>query len=373
MTLKELKAARAEQTKIMSDAVSSERSAGESLTDEMKAKFDTASEKVKAIDADIARMEELRSLETATAVKVDNDSDVEEFRNFLRNQEVRTQTVGTNSQGGFTVGSQVSNQVVTAMKAYSGMIASAAGITTATGGELSYPTMDDTANEAVIKAETDTRRSGPDVVFGSIKLGAFVYDSGIIKISNELVKDSAANVEQIVIDALAERISRKLNKDMTIGAGTTEPSGIITQSTLGVTAAAEAAITADELMDMSFSVDSAYTAKAKFMMNSNTLKAISKLKDGQNNYLLTSATAGTTKTLFGYPIVVNELMPDMATGTKPIIFGDLSKYLVRTVEGISIFKFNELYQEDNSIGYKASARFDGTLLNPAAVKHLVMA
>jgi len=371
--LKKLRAEREVQTKIMSEVASTERDAGQSMTDTEKEKFDNASARVKEIDAEIGRLEELRSLQTATAIKVDTNTDAEEFRNYLQGKEVRSQTVGTNTAGGYTVGSSVANQVIVAMKAYSGMLESASAISTSTGGELSYPTLDDTDNEAEIAAETDARRQGPDVVFGSIPLKAFVYDSGIIKISNELVKDSAVNIEQIVINALSERISRKLQKDMTIGAGTTEPSGIITQTTLGETAAAMAAITADELLDMTFAVDAAYAGKAKWMMNSNTLKAISKLKDGDGNYLVANAVTGVTKTLFGYPIVINPNMPDMAASAKPIVFGDLSQYMVRNVEGLSIVKFNELYQETNEIGYKASLRADGTLLNPSAVKHLEMA
>ena len=371
--LKKLRAEREVQTKIMSEVASTERDAGQSMTDTEKEKFDNASARVKEIDAEIGRLEELRSLQTATASKVDTNTDAEEFRNYLQGKEVRSQTVGTNTAGGYTVGSSVANQVIVAMKAYSGMLESASAISTSTGGELSYPTLDDTDNEAEIAAETDARRQGPDVVFGSIPLKAFVYDSGIIKISNELVKDSAVNIEQIVINALSERISRKLQKDMTIGAGTTEPSGIITQTTLGETAAAMAAITADELLDMTFAVDAAYAGKAKWMMNSNTLKAISKLKDGDGNYLVANAVTGVTKTLFGYPIVINPNMPDMAASAKPIVFGDLSQYMVRNVEGLSIVKFNELYQETNEIGYKASLRADGTLLNPSAVKHLLMA
>ncbi|MCK9482465.1 MAG: phage major capsid protein [Bacteroidia bacterium] len=363
--LKKLRAERETLTKTMSTIAGTERAAGKGMTDEEKRNFDSASARVKEIDGEINRIEEARALSVETAIEVHSDNAVSEFRSWLKGEEVRTQSTLTNASGAFTVGSQVSNQVIKGMKAYSGMLAAASGITTSTGGDLSYPTMDDTANEAVIKSETDSRRSGPDVVFGSINLGAFVYDSGIIKISNELVKDSAVNIEQIVIDALSERIARKLNKDMTIGAGTTEPSGIITQTTLGLTAAATTAVTADELLDLQFSLDDAYGDNGSYMMNKATLLKVRKLKDGQGNYLVKG------KTLHDKPIIVNPFMPDMTAGLKAVLFGDFSKYIVRNIEGISLFKFNELYQETNEIGYKASARFDGTLLNPAAVKHLI--
>src|SRR3546814_7623335 len=56
--------------------------------------------------------------------------------------------------------------------------------------------------------------------------------------------------EQIVRDAMAERIARKVNLDLTTGDGPGDPNGIVTASTLGKTTAAVAAFTFDELMDL---------------------------------------------------------------------------------------------------------------------------
>lgn len=374
MNIKSLKAQREELTAKMSELVNNQRS-GETMSDTDKATFEDAKNRVKAIDEDIARIEELRSLQTANAISVNTNDDVEEFRSFLKGQEVRSQTVGTNTAGGYTVGASVANRLIEAIRNNNGMIESASTITTAKGDDLNYPTLDDTdaANDAVIKAETDARRSGPDLVFGSIPLKSFTYDSGIIKISNELVQDSAVNIEQVVINALSKRIQRKLQKDFTIGAGTTAPAGLLTSTLLGKTAATANGIVADELLELQFSVESEYAANGKYMMNSKTLLAISKLKDGQGNYLLSNAVDGISKTLFGKQIVINDSMPDIAAESKPVVFGDLSQYLIRNVKGINVFKFNEKYQDTNEIGFKASARFDGVLLQPAAVKHLEMA
>lgn len=366
--LKKLKAERAKQTKIMSDVASTERAAGTHMTDAEKQTFDNAKNKVIEIDAEVARLEELRSLQTETAVEVKSEDESQEFRNFLQNKEVRSQTVGTNSQGGFTAGAGVQNRLIEAMKTIGGMVANASSISTSNGNEISYPTMDDTSstNDAVIKSETDARREGPDLVFGSIPLKAFVFDSGIIKISNELVQDSSVNIEQVVISALSKRIARKLNTDFTNGVGTTAPAGITTQTTLGVTAASATAITADELLDLQFSIDSAYNANAKYMMNKATYLKVRKLKDNDGHYLIKD------NKIHDKEIVVNDDMPNATAGKKAVIYGDLSAYMIRNVENLSIFKFAELYQETNEIGFKASFRADGCLLNPAAVKHLAM-
>lgn len=365
MNIKQLKSKRAAATKLMSELVNGTRSdAG--LTAEDQTKFNSAKEEVRAIDTQIENLEELRALTEVAAVEVKTEDDATEFRHFLQTGETRSQTVGTNSQGGFTAGASVQNRLIEAVKSFGGMVENSQGITTATGTEISYPTMSDVENEAVIKSETDARRTGPDLVFDSISLNAFVLDSGIIKISNELVQDSSINIEQVVINALSKRIGRKLNKLFSIGNGTTEPAGITTQTTLGKTAASATIILADELLDLQFSVDEAYQSNAKYSMNKNTLLAVRKLKDGQGNYLVKG------NMIFDKPIQVNNDLPDLGAGKKAILYGDLNAYLVRTVQGINIFKFAELYQETNEIGFKASGRFDGTLLDPAAVKHLIM-
>ncbi len=367
MTLKELRKKREEIKARLTALAGVERDGG--FNDETRKEFDETSKELKTIEGDIKRLEELRSIkmQKATADKAEN-TDGLEFRGFLRG-ETRSQVVGDNAKGGFTVGGDVQSRVIQAIKSYSGMIESAGSISTSTGETIKYPTLDDTANEAVIKNELDERRKGPDLEFGSIEIGAYVYDSGIIKISNELIQDSKVNIENIVINALSERISRKLQKDFTLASGTNEPSGIITQVTEGITTAG-AGITADELLALSFKPDEGYLSKSKWMMNTNTLLAIAKLKDGQGNYLLTDAKDGINKKLFGYSIVINNNMPDIGSKKIPVIFGDISQYLVRNVSNISVFRFNELYQETNEIGFKASARFDGTLLQPRAVKSL---
>jgi HK97 family phage major capsid protein len=374
MGIKELKKERNELTEKMSAIASTERAAGTSMTDDEKQEFDTASNRVKEIDGELGRLEELRSLSVETAVQAEDNSDhMQEFRNYLQGKEYRSQTVGSNTGGGYTVGNDVAGRVIDTIKTNSGMIEAASSINTSTGTDLNYPTIDDTDNEAVIKAETDARRNGPDVVFGSVGLKSFTYDSGIIKISNELVQDSAVNIENIVINALAQRITRKLQKDFTVGVGTTEPAGLITQTTEGVEAAATTAVTSDELLALQFSVDEAHQSNGAYMMNSNTFLAISQMKDNDGQYILSNPVSGVTKLLFGKRVVVNNNMPDMATGEKAIVFGDLSKYMVRTVQGLNIFKFSEKYQDTNEIGFKASGRFDGTLLDPSAIKHIVMA
>ncbi len=369
MNIKRLKSQRQATSEQMSGLVQNKRD-GELLNEEERAKFDEFAEQIKEIDLNIKKVEELRSLQESKAVEVQPDN--EEFRSFLKGEEVRSQTVGTNSQGGYLAQGSTADRIVEKMKDFGGMMANSQILQTENGSDLLYPTLDDLSNDAVITAETDARRTGPDLVFGNITLKSFTYDSGIIKVSNELIQDSKIDVEGIVINALAQRIQRKLETDFTIGNGTTAPAGVLTQAPEGAETSITASVNVDDVIDLLHSVDEVYAMNGKFMMNSNTLKALRKLKDSDGNYLLTSPIEGAKRLLLGKEIIVDNDMPDIATGAKPILFGDFNQYLVRSVDGLNIFRFNEKYQDTNEVGFKASARFDGTLLQPAAIKHLVV-
>src|SRR3546814_18942279 len=93
--------------------------------------------------------------------------------------------------------------------------------------------------------------------------------------------------EQIVRDAMAERIARKVNLDLTTGDDTGDPNGIVTASTLGKTTAAVAAFSFDELMDLVHSIAPAYRAAApcRSMFKERTLLAMRTLKGGRGKSL----------------------------------------------------------------------------------------
>lgn len=173
------------------------------------------------------------------------------------------------------------------------------------------------------------------MTFGQKRLDAYVYDTEFVKFSMELAQDSIFNMETLLGSLLGERLGRIANRELTIGDGTGDPHGVVTASTLGKTAAAAAAITADELIDLIHSVDPAYRSspKVRFMFNDTTLAAVRKLKNGTGDYLWQAGdfTNGVAPTLLGYRYSVNQAMASMATGTKPIIFGDFGKYYVRKV------------------------------------------
>ena len=162
---------------------------------------------------------------------------------------------------------------------------------------------------------------------------------------------------------------------MTTGSGSSDVEGIVTNSALGKTAAGTAAITADEIIDLIHSVDPAYRASpnSAIMMNDSTLAAVRKLKDGDGNYLwqMGNYQAGVPQSILGYPVVVNQAMDSLATAKKVMLFGDMSKFYVRKVGGPSLYVARERFAPD--FGLLGFVRFDGVLVNTAAIKHLITA
>ena len=100
---------------------------------------------------------------------------------------------------------------------------------------------------------------------------------------------------------------------------------------------------------------------------------MSKLKDGQGNYIWAEANArtGDPATLLGKPYHINDSMADIGTGNRSMLFGDHSRYVVRKVNGFSVVTLRERYAEYMQIGMVGHKRFDGELVNTAAVRHLL--
>jgi len=174
---------------------------------------------------------------------------------------------------------------------------------------------------------------------------------------------------------IGERLGRIANNKLTTGSGSSDVEGIVTNSAVGKTAAAVAAVTADEIIDPVNSVDTAYrnSPSTAIMMNDSTLAAVRKLKDGNGNYLwqMGNYQANVPQNLLGYNVVVNQAMADLGTGNKVMLFGDMSKFYVRKVGAPSIYVARERFAPDYGIlGY---IRFDGVLSNTAAIKHLACA
>ncbi|MDO1559818.1 phage major capsid protein [Brevundimonas sp. 2R-24] len=327
--------------------------------------------------ADVRRPVEDRSVE-ARGSKSLEERQADAFRTYLKSgdtQELRAQSVGTASEGGYLVPTILANELIVGMKAYGplnndGVVSY---VRTATGAPINFPTLDDTSNKGS-KIGENTQVSSASVAFGTKALDAYKYTTGAVLVSKELLQDASFDVSAIVTAAMAERMGRIINEVMTTGDGSGDPNGIVTAAANGKTAASTSAIAADELIDLIHSVDPAYRGRASFMFADSTLNALRKLKDSEGRYIWQPGlVAGEAATILGHKFYVNSDMAAIGAGTKSVLFGDFSRYYVRQVLPFEIVRLTERYADYGQVGFIGFARYDGELMDARAVKALTQA
>lgn len=281
--------------------------------------------------------------------------------------ESRAQSVSGGSPvglyGGYTVAPEFLRELESAMKFYGGMVDpnNTRVITTGTGADLPMPTSDDTSNAGARLGENQPITE-QDVTFAQTTLHAYKYTSKLIRVSWELLQDTAFDIEGEIARIAGERLGRILNTELTTGTGTGQPQGIITGATLGVTGAGSQTLTYDDLVDLEHSVDRAYRQNGKYMFHDTTLKIIRKLKDSQGHPLWQpSLVAGVPDNFNGKPYIINNDMAVPASAAKSVLFGDLSRYIVRKVKGYTMVRLVERYAELGQVGFFVWGRFDGRL------------
>lgn len=278
----------------------------------------------------------------------------------------------TTTEGGHTVPTEVAKMVIDAMKAFGGMREVAEVLTTDSGNALNFPTSDGTAEVGEIVAENAAATAG-DVTFGMAAVNPFMYSSKKIALPWQLISDSAIDVVGFVTNRLATRLARITNTHYTVGTGTGQPFGVIARASTGKTGTTGQTLTViyDDLVDLKHSVNRAYRANAKFMLNDLSVAIVRKLKDSQGRPIWEpSVQAGAPDTLLGHAVVTNDDVAAMAANAKSIAFGDFSKYVVRDVAGSVIMRrFDDsAFALNGQVGFCGWMRTGGNLLDTAAVK-----
>jgi HK97 family phage major capsid protein len=269
----------------------------------------------------------------------------------------------TASEGGYTIPEGFQNNIWSAMGAYGGIRTAATVISTATGNPLPFITNDDTGNVGALLAE-NVADSEQDTVFGEIILNAWSYTSKIIRVSQQLLQDNAVNLESYLGGMFAERLGRATAAHYATGDGASKPNGLMTAAAAGITAGSATAVTYLELLDLKHSVDPAHRLNATWAFNDTTFKALKKLVDADGRPLWSpELTTDAPATLDGDRYVIDQGIASMTTGNKTIAYGDLSKYHIRDVLGITMARLVERYAEFHQVGFVAILRTDADLID----------
>lgn len=298
-----------------------------------------------------------------------------------------TMSTTTNTEGGYTVQTDIASTVINSLKAFGGMRSVATVIRTDAGNPMSFPTSDGTAETGEQVAE-NTVSTNADLVFGTVALNCYKFSSKDVAVPIELLQDSSVDIEAFVRQRLVTRLGRITNTRFTLGTGSSQPNGIITAASTGVTAAngtsAVTAVLYSNLVDLVHSVDPAYRAlgNCSWMMNDASVKVIRKIVDSQGRpYLvpgyemkLAGESGSAPDTLLGYPITVNQDIAVMAASAKSIAFGDFSFYYIRDAMNVEMQRYNDsAYAKKGQVGFLAWLRSGGNLLDTGAVKLFVNA
>ena len=245
---------------------------------------------------------------------------------------------------------------------------------TTTGSSLTIPTL--TAYSAMTLKGAGATLDDVSPTYSSITLDAFKY-GGVIQAANELVQDSGFDLGAHLANQAGNAIGYAVNEALTVGTGSSQPNGIVTASGAGVTGATgvAGAFTADNLIDLIYSVDAATRRNASFGLQANTTSvgAMRKLKDTAGNYLYNISQVGPAgqDTFAGYTVFENPHMADAAIDAKSVIAGSLDSYKVRMAGGLEVASSTDFAFQNDLTTWRFIMRLDGDLTHSAEVKHFV--
>lgn len=360
-----------------------DRAEGEkrSLSSEEQASYDKMMEDVSKCSADIQREErqalleaEIRNFPQAPApgnpdVKPE-ERKLMAFRNFLQTgnaAEYRALANDSDAAGGYLhAAEQFVARLIKALDNNVFVRQHATVIPVTSTDSLGAPSLTDPAvptwtTEIAAPSEDST------MAFGKRSLTPFQL-SKLVKVSMKLLRTSAIPVDQLVADRLAYVFGITEENAWLNGSGSSGPLGVFTADANGVTTARDVsagneqtAITADGLINAKYSLKSQYRGKARWCFHRDAMKMITKLKDGEGQYLWRPGLMeGSPDMLLGLPVDESEYAPNTFTSGMYVgILGDWSYYWIAELQGLEIQRLNELYAGTSQVGFIGRAYKDG--------------
>lgn len=360
--------------------------------DEMKKRYDALEERIRLLEED-----EARAASGAHRVPGSGDGKTpsgeqarqEEMRSafidFVRGritkadirEELRDAMFTGTSENQIIIPKLVSDQVVHALKAGGTFLGAIDLIITADAISYVKSTLD-TTEKSLKKLAEGTENTEDKVQFKGVQISAYDYVTPVFPIHVALLEGTNVDVEAALVEAITNCVRRGLEELATQnGTGSDDINALLKAATKGATAASADEITYNDLVDLYSSVDAAYgnARNGSFMMNSNTLAKVMKIVDGNGRPIfITDLQTGEITRILGRNLVINEAMPDVGSGAKAVVFGDLKYYHMRMVGGIRLTIFKELYAKSLEVGFMGHVRADGDLIDAGThpVKYLEM-
>ena len=277
---------------------------------------------------------------------------------------------GNDQQGGYLVPVEYDNRLIDVLNEENIMRSLATKITTS--GEHKI-------NIAATKPAAAWIEEGGALTFGDATFDQIMMDAYklhvAIKVTEELLYDAAFNLEGYIIDQFGKALANAEEDAFLNGDGKGKPMGIFDTTNGGQynTTTSTANISADDIINLVYTLKRPYRKSAAFITNDKTLASLRKLKDNNGAYLWQPAlTAGEPDRLFGYAIHTSQFAPEAAAGKPAMAFGDFSYYNIGDRGSRSMQELKELFAGNGMVGYVMKERVDGRLILPEAVQILKM-
>lgn len=379
MALKALIEKRAALQAAMDGLITAAETETRAMTEDEAAKFDAAEAEIRAIDETIAREDRARGIEPVSAATgTVEERAVDEERAFAdyvlgRVSEMRAgeqnMTMGNN---GAIIPTTIANRIIKAVRDRCPILAGATIYNVK--GTLKVPVWGkaNATHDITVGYQAEfTELTADSGKFTSVDLGGYLAGA-LTLIGRSVENNSAFDVVTFIVNQMAEEIAVWIEGQLLNGTGTNAAQGALATGTT-MTAAAAAAITADELIELQSKIKQAYQARAGWTMNPDTFVAIKKLKDGNNRYLLQDDVTGEFPyRLLGKPVYLSDNMPKLAAGAKAVLYGDYSGLSVNIRENISIQVLREKYATQHAIGVVAWFEFDSKVTDHQKLAVLAM-
>lgn len=354
----------------MTDIVNKAKAENRAVSAEESDRFDACKAEIENIDKTIKMGEEMENLENkvieAKPEMTNAQKDEKAFINLIKQIKNADNPI-TYGANGAIVPTTIAKRIISKVEEICPIWTMAEHYNVK--GNLSLPAEDDTnTNLAMTYADEFTDAESGKVTFKAINLGEFLGRC-LCKISKSLINNSEFDIVSYVVEKIAKKVSAFLEKELLVG--TTSKIEGLKGVTLNVTTASATAITADELIDLQEEIIDAYQAKAVFVMNRSTRKAIRKLKDSDGNYLLNrDLTAKWGYTLLGKPVYASDNMPEIGSEKIAVYYGDFSGLAVKVSEEMSIQILNEKYAEQHAVGVLAFVGCDAKVQDTQKIAKL---
>ena len=206
--------------------------------------------------------------------------------------------------------------------------------------------------------------------FGEIEIDAYKLGSSIL-VSDELLEDCGVDLKKYIEEAFAHRIGNAEESAFIRGDGNGKPLGIIHQASIGKVTDEKGKISADDLVDMEFSLAEPYRKNAVWVMSNDAYCRLGQLRHYRGNPIWSNGLEEEMPMkLFGYPVYICNHMDDVTPGSIPVMFGDFSYYWIGDRGKRVIKRLVERYADHGQVAFITTERVDAKLVLPEAIKML---